>query len=165
MKMTLRMPIGALKLTGQSNAQIGRTLGVSERTVRYHLRRQDRKDGRKGRSRKLDPFAPVIDEWVRAQYALADVGGTDGPVPLRDLLDSLRREHGYDGSHCTLARYVRRAYPRLRLRPGLHGDGAAGADPRPDRFGPAWVLRLLLGKVSFSSLRGLVGPAPDLELL
>src|SRR5262249_53039618 len=34
-----------------------------------------------------------------------------------------------------------------------------------DRFGRAWVLRLLLGKVSLSSLQRLVGPVPDLELL
>jgi hypothetical protein len=35
--MTLRDQVQALKLLGQSNAQIGQALGVSEGTVRYHL--------------------------------------------------------------------------------------------------------------------------------
>ena len=59
--MTLREQVQALKLMGQSNAQIGQALGVCEGTVRYYLRRQGSADGRKNRRRRLDALASAID--------------------------------------------------------------------------------------------------------
>ena len=52
---------------GQPNAQIARTLGVTEGAVRYHLRRAEAgaADGRRGKPRKADPLAQVIDHWLR----------------------------------------------------------------------------------------------------
>jgi hypothetical protein len=56
--MTLRAQVAALKLYGQSNAHdppgARQSLGVTEGTVRYHLRRLVREDRRKPRPRKAD---------------------------------------------------------------------------------------------------------------
>jgi IS30 family transposase len=53
-----------LKSKGQSNTQIAHTLGVSEGTVRYHLRRHGHPDGRQHEPRKADGLAKIIDHWV-----------------------------------------------------------------------------------------------------
>jgi hypothetical protein len=110
-------------------------------------------------------LAPAIEHWIRAHYPLADIGETEGPVYLCALHDWLRREHGYDGSHRSVVRHIQRTYPRLRFRAYAQAEAPGGADAQADRFGPAWVLRLLLGKVSFSDLRVMTGGVPDLELL
>ena len=51
---------------GQSNVEIGRTLGVSEGAVRCHLRRaaEKAKDGRRGKPRKAQQVAVAVDCWV-----------------------------------------------------------------------------------------------------
>ena len=49
---------------GQSNSEIAQALGVSEGTVRYHLRRQGQPDGRKNKTRKAEALAEVIDLWL-----------------------------------------------------------------------------------------------------
>src|SRR5262249_20581003 len=157
--------VQTLKLMGQSNAQIGQALGVCEGTVRYHLRRQGSTDGRKNRRRRLDALASAIDNWILAHYPSADIGDAEPPVHLRALHDWPRREHAYEGSHRSVVRYVRKRHPRLRLRCYARVQANEGSEPRLDRFGPAWVLRLLLGKVSLSALREIVGDVPDLQLL
>jgi hypothetical protein len=154
--MTRKGQIRALKLLGRSNAQIGQALGLSAATIRYHLRRQDREDGRKHR-RKLDSLAPAIEHWILAHHPLAETSDAGGLVSLHSLLDWLRQEHGYDGSHRTLVRHLRRTYPGLRLRAYARAEPPVSAEARADTFGPAWVLRLLLGKVPLVVLRGLVG--------
>src|SRR3990170_3893922 len=57
-----------LKPLGQSNVQIARTLGVTEGTVRYHLRREasGAEDGRRGKARKADEVAGYIEACQRA---------------------------------------------------------------------------------------------------
>jgi transposase len=163
--MTLGDQVQALKLMGQSNAQIGQALGVCEGTVRYHLRRQGCADRRKNRRRRLDAFASAIDDWIRAHHLSANLDDTEPPVHLRALHDWLRREHAYEGSHRSVVRYVSKRHPDLRLRPYSHVKSTGGIERRPDKFGPAWVLRLLLGKVSLAALRQIVGDIPDLPLL
>ena len=54
-----------LKQKGQSNVQIAQALGVSEGTVRYHLRRVNQPDGRQNKPRTADAFAEAIEEWLR----------------------------------------------------------------------------------------------------
>ena len=56
------MTIQVLARNGQNHCAIARTLGISEGTVRYQLRRQaeGREDGRKNRRFKAEGFASVI---------------------------------------------------------------------------------------------------------
>jgi FixJ family two-component response regulator len=61
--VTLRV----LKEKGQSNRQIARTLQVSEGSVRYHLSRLGKPDGRQNKPRKAQALADAIDFWLRTQ--------------------------------------------------------------------------------------------------
>jgi transposase len=101
---------------GQSHCQIAQTLGVSEGTVRYHLRRQGKPDGRQNKPRKADALAEAIAHWLDTQQ---HEGVADGQRPgnILALYDWLRREHGYTGSYKSVLRFVRDRYPKPRLRP------------------------------------------------
>jgi transposase len=163
--MARRAQIQARKLLGQSTAQIARALDISERTVRYQLSRVGCEVGRKGRPCKLTALADAVEHWILAHHPLADVGDAGRPVYLRALHDWLCQEHGYDGCRRSVERFVRARYPRLRLRPCCRVNPPTGAEVQADTFGPSWVLRLLLGKVSLAGVRATVGDLPDLPLL
>src|SRR5262245_178741 len=124
-----------LKEQGQSNRQIARTLQVSEAAIRYHLRRQGRPDGRKGKPRKADPFAGAIDDF------LARTGGRPEGRPDADaerpgnvlaLFEWLQHEHGYQGSYKSVLRFVRARYARPRLRPFRRVETPPGAQAQVD---------------------------------
>jgi transposase len=163
--MTRRAQVQALKLLGHSNAQIGQALGICEGTVRYHLRRQGCEDRRKGRPRKLDALASAIDHWVLAHYPLAESGEPTRPIHVRPLYDWLRQEHGYEGCHRSVVRYLRARYPRLRLRSCCQVGSPGGNQSQVERPGASWVLRLLLGKEPLSAVRNMLGDFPDLRPL
>jgi transposase len=101
---------------GQSHCQIAQTLGVSEGTVRYHLRRQGKPDGRQNKPRKADALAEAIAHWLDTQQH-EGVGDGQRPGNILALYDWLRREHGYTGSYKSVLRFVRDRYPKPRLRP------------------------------------------------
>jgi transposase len=163
--MTLRDHVYAMKLMGQSNAKIAEAVGRSEGAVRYHLRRHGRADQRKNRHRKLDALAAEIEQWIVARYPLTDLHGAERPVDVSALYDWLRREHAYEGSHKSVARYLKHHYPRLRLRRGRGVPQPVSDQSVADGFGPAWVLRLLLGKEPLAAVREAVLDCPDLALL
>jgi transposase len=130
-----------LKHKGQSNTQIARTLGVTEGTVRYHVRTAGRPDGRQGKPRKADALAEVIAHWVGAnQPATAgqpprpgNVGALHArPGNVGALHDWLRSEHGYTGSYKSVLRFVRAHYPRPRLRPFRRVETPPGAQAQVD---------------------------------
>lgn len=114
--------VWALKRQGWPGRMIARQLGISRTTVFRYLRsesfpeRKSRSDG--GRSR-LDPWRHVVLEYWNA-------GHRHG----RRLFRTLQEQHGYRGSHATLARYLR----RLRVAGGVAATRTASA-----RVGP--VLR------------------------
>jgi transposase len=157
--MALRARVYALKLKGQSTAQIATALGVCEGTVRYHVRRYGCEDGRKNKPRKVAAVAPAIDHWIHARYTVVD-GHEPGRRPrLRGLHAWLRKEHGYEGSGKSVERYVRQKYDGHRLEPKVQELAAVGG------FSPSWVLRFLVGKQPLSALREEVGDLADLPLL
>ena len=119
--MGLKAQILALKLKGRSNAQIGQAIGVCKATVSYHLHHLSCEDGRSNRHRKLDALAPAVERWIHAHHPLADVLD-NGAVYVRTLHTWLCQEHGYDGSHRSVVRYVQTTYPMLRLRPYSHAE-------------------------------------------
>jgi transposase len=124
--------LSVLKSKGQSNTQIAHTLGVSEGTVRYHLRRQGQPDGRHNKPRKADALAEAIDHWVfTCQPAVRD-GEPLRPASIRALFDHLVLEHGYDGSYKSVLRFARARYPRPRLRPFRRVETPPGAQAQVD---------------------------------
>lgn len=105
-----RMAIESLSRHGVGNREIGRKLGVTEGSVRYHARRQAQGavDGRSRQASSLEPLRGEIEAWRQA------LGG--GPVNLLDLHAWLRDEHGFGGSTRAVQRFYTRAYPRPRRR-------------------------------------------------
>jgi len=105
-----------LRDKGQSFREIAATLGVSEGTVRYHRKRRGQPDGR-GKPRKAQVLANVIDAWMLQQAGSADGAAAPRPVNVLVLYDWLRQEHHYDGSYRSVLRFVHDRYPQPRLRP------------------------------------------------
>jgi transposase len=129
--------LNVLKQKGQSNVQIAQALGVSEGTIRYHVRRAAVPDGRHNKPRKADAFAEVIDHWLNAaQLAANPPDGFDlgfpRPANVHALHDWLRCEHGYTGSYKSVLRFVRARYPRPRLRPLRRVETPPGAQAQVD---------------------------------
>jgi len=124
--------LSVLKSKGQSNSQIAHTLGVSEGTIRYHLRRDGQPDGRQQKPRKADALAEVIDHWVVTYQPAVREGQPLRPVNIRGLFDWLRSEHAYDGSYKSVLRFVRARYPRPRLRPFRRVETPPGAQAQVD---------------------------------
>src|SRR5262245_25285264 len=122
-----------LDAKGQSHVQIARTLGVTEGTVRYRLRRQatHAPDRRQGKPHKADPLAAVIDHWVRSDRSLS---ASDPPaaINVRALHDFLVAEHQYQGSYRSVLRLIQARYPRPRLRPFRRVETPPGAQAQVD---------------------------------
>lgn len=124
------MTIGVLKEQGQANTQIAQTLGITEGAVRHHLRRAPGEDGRKHQPAKADAVASVIDAWVRERQP-ADGSGRR-PINVRELVDWLVLEHGYPGSYKSVLRYVRKRFPKPKLRPFRRVETPPGAQAQVD---------------------------------
>lgn len=125
------MTIGVLHERGCSNRAIARTLGVNEKAVRYRLGRLRGgvRDGRRDKPFRAEAVAEAIAHW----FSLQQRG-----INLQLLYEYLVAEHRYEGSYKSVQRYVRRHYPRPKLRtrgrvetpPGAQGQADWGAFPR-----------------------------------
>ncbi len=97
------MTLKTLNEKGQSNMGIGRTLGVTEGAVRYHLRRavMGAADGRRNKPRKAEGAAVATDHWTRSHGS----GGESGrPVNVKALFEWLVADHRYAGSYKSVLR-------------------------------------------------------------
>ena len=83
--------IPVLKRRGQSASKIARTLGVTEGTVRYRVKRAEAgaADGRSRQVHVAAGFAREIEAFVAAHAR------PERPVNLRELYDHLVERHGY----------------------------------------------------------------------
>lgn len=117
-----------LKTKGQSNCQIAQTLGVTEGTVRYHLRRDGQRDGRADKPYKAEEVAEAIGHFVRDH----EQREAARPVNVKDLFDWLRIEHAYAGSYKSVLRYMRAKYPPPKLRPYRRVETPPGAQAQVD---------------------------------
>lgn len=122
--------LAVLVQRGQSNGQIAQTLGVTEGAIRYHRRRPGGVDGRRDKPAKAQALASVIAAFVQATGAAATAA--ERPVNVRLLYEQLCVEHGYAGSYKSVLRYVRRHYPRPRLRPYRRVETPPGAQAQVD---------------------------------
>lgn len=119
--------IEVLDEKGEPKREIARTLGVSEGTVRYHLRRKaaGAVDGR-AKPFAAEAFAGPISSWVAAHAKDAR------PVNTRELHEHLRAEHGYGFSYKSVLRFVRARYPRPRIRTYRRVETPPGAQTQTD---------------------------------
>ena len=124
------MTIGVLAEKGQNHCEIARTLGVTEGTVRYHLKRgrEGATDGRTDR-----PFlAGAVEEPIRAWMDAHEASSSKRPVNVRDLFDHLVAEHRYRGSYRSVLRYMRAHYPKPRICTYRRVETAPGAQTQTD---------------------------------
>ncbi len=121
------MTIKLLAQKGHQKRQIARMLGVSEGTVRYHLR-QLVAGAEDGRARQ--PFRAAEVSGAIAHY-LESLDDGD-PVNLAVLHEYLVTEHGYEGSLRSVQRYFRANFPRPRRRARRRFESPPGAQAQAD---------------------------------
>ncbi len=94
---------------GASVAEISRTTGVSEPTVRKYLRAGDLSEeppkvGAAGPSPTIEPYREVVDGWLEEDRRV----WRKQRHTAKRVYDRLVAEHGYRGSYSTVRRYVKR---------------------------------------------------------
>jgi len=121
-----RMTVRCLTERGQSGRAIGRMLGVTEGTVRYHLQRlaEGASDGRARQQHLATGWAEAIASYLASL--------DKGPVNLADLHEWLVHEHDYPGSLRSLERYYRAHYPKPKQRARRRVETPPGAQAQAD---------------------------------
>lgn len=119
--------IKTLAKQGVSNREAARILGVSEGSVRYHLKRlaEGATDGRSKQQPLAASYREAIDAYLEAT-------GQEGPENVADLYDWLVAEHDYPGSLRNLQRYVQGAFPAPPLRARRRVETPPGAQAQVD---------------------------------
>ncbi len=109
--------IEILRLKGESNQAIAQRLGVSEGTVRYHLKRQSQqaRDGR-AKTSLIEQLAltELVDHWWQDQ--LEQLAGDRSPN-VKQLWTLLADDYAYQGSYKSVYQYVRERFPAAPKRP------------------------------------------------
>jgi transposase len=139
------MDLKALARQGYNLSQIGVLVGLDRRTVKKHLQaKQPPVYWRSPRSSKLDPFRPLVEQW------LARAPGLRATRIYRDL----RSHYGFPGSYPLVQRLVRTlrpprpagAYLRFETPPGQQAqvdwsyeDPTLGQHP-----GPLYAFHMIL---------------------
>jgi len=121
-----KMTIKKLYENGCSKAHIAALLGVTEGTVRYHVKRIQGgvHDGRADQVRLAAKYAQAIDYWHDSQG--------DGPINLADLHAFLVAEHDYPGSVRSIQRYYHERYPAPKRRARRRVETPPGAQAQAD---------------------------------
>jgi transposase len=124
--------IEVLHQQGQSQCETARLLGVSEGTVRYHLRRAHAAatDGRQKPSRiEQLGLAEAVAHWWQSQTGAL---GRERPPSVQLLHEFLRAEHGYDGSYKSVRKFVRARFGPAPIRPFRRVETPPGAQTQSD---------------------------------
>jgi transposase len=106
-----------LRQQGESNQAIANRLGITEGTVRYHLRRSTLQamDGRfKPPLIEQQGLIEVVDHWWQGQ--LAELPHDRSPNG-KALWEFLCDEYRYTGSYKSVQKYVANRYPKPAKRP------------------------------------------------
>jgi transposase len=132
--------IQVLHQRGQPATQTARLLGVTEGTVRYHVRRarEGADDGRKKPFQvEQQGLAEAVEHWWSAQ---AEASGDDRPPSVQSLHDYLREEYAYRGSYKSVrARFGTpcvRPFRRVETPPGAQTQSDWGEFRGVDLSGP-----------------------------
>ncbi len=83
-------------------------------------------DGRQGKAQKAQTLSEVIAAWH------AEREGEARPVNVMELYEHLVAEYGYPGSYQSVRRFVRRYYPRPRMRTYRRVETVPGAQSQTD---------------------------------
>lgn len=120
--------ISVLAEKGQNHCEIARQMGVTESTVRYHLKREAEgaTDGRSDKPFKAEAVAQVIAAWFEERQ------DAPRPVNVQELFEHLVYEYDYDGSYKSLVRYVRRTFPPPKRRTYRRVETPPGAQTQTD---------------------------------
>jgi hypothetical protein len=122
--------IEVLPQRGQSQRSTAGIRGVSEGTVRYHLRRTQEAvtDGRQKPSliEQLGLAAAVAHGWQ------AQILGQERTPSVQLLHEFLPAEHGSDGSSKSVPKFVRARYGRPPVRPFRRVETPVGAQSQSD---------------------------------
>ena len=120
--------MGVLQAKKMKKTEIAAMLGVSEGTVRYHLKRRasGAVDGRRNKPHRAEVLSKVIAHWFENSQ------NSERPVNVLELYEHLVAEHGYGGSYKSVLRYVRHKYPRPRIRTYRRVETPAGAQSQTD---------------------------------
>lgn len=120
--------IGVLASKGQNHCEIARTVGVTESTVRYHLRRaaEGAEDDRREKPERAAALAEVIEAWHGERCE------EPRPVNVMELYEHLVAEHDYEGSYQSVLRFVRHHYPAPRIRAYRRVETVPGAQSQTD---------------------------------
>lgn len=111
-----------------SNSEMAKLFGVSEGTVRYHLKRERENipDKRANKPMKASPYAHIIEHWMENSK------GENPPPSVKELYEYLFEEHEYEESYRSVLRYVRKHYPPPRVRPRRRVEFPAGLQAQVD---------------------------------
>lgn len=124
--------IKVLNERGASHCSIARALGVTEGTVRYHLRRA-RHGAMDGRRKVLLIEKLGLAEAVRRWWAAETARPPKDRPPSVELLHAwLRQEHEYPGSYKSVRKYVRATFPPPKRRPFRRFETPPGAQAQTD---------------------------------
>lgn len=117
------MDIRALHRQGFTYAEIGRIVGRDWRTVKRYLTEGAQPRYRRRRApSKLDPFKPLIDQWL----------ASDAGRPATRIHQDLVRDYGFEGSYPVVRRYVDRARPKEPEPPPERFETAPGHQAQVD---------------------------------
>jgi transposase len=106
-----------LRQQGESNQDIANRLGVSEGTVRYHLRRRTMQalDGRfKPSLIEEQKLVEVVDHWWKAKHEELP---NDRAPNVKELWEFLTNEYRYTGSYKSVQKYIANRFPKPPKRP------------------------------------------------
>lgn len=135
-----KVTIKVLNSKNETNRAIARRLGVSEGTVRYHLRKvregREEHDGRREKIFKAQEVADQIEHWMKTAATERAEGR---PVNLKLLWQWLVDTCGYAGSYKSVWRYVRKQYPAPAKRPYRRVELPPGVQAQVD-----WCERTIL---------------------
>lgn len=117
------MDIRALHRQGLTYAEIGRIVGRDWRTVKRYLTEGAQPRYRRRRvASKLDPFKPLIDQWL----------ANDAGLQVTRIHQDLVRDYGFTGAYQTVLRYVVQARPRAPEPPSERFETAPGHQAQVD---------------------------------
>lgn len=109
--------IQILRLHGETNQNIALRLGISEGTVRYHLRRQAQQatDGRAKQTLiEQRQLVQVVDHWWNDQLQSLP---KDRSPSIQQLWSYLVDQYAYSGSYKSVRTFVRDRFPAAAKRP------------------------------------------------
>jgi transposase len=115
----------ALRDAGATVSEIARETGLNRRTVRKYLSEAgaeppQRMAQTRSKVHSIDPFAHVIDVWLRAELLLK------GTV----IFERLVEQYGFVGTYQRVKIYLQEARPRIAAELGIAPDELAGLHRR-----------------------------------